>query len=113
MDLIISTIVFFMAASYLRRYLDGEGLAKGMTRGHAGIYTRLLGVMGFRRDGRFYARKNSGSTTDSANLGRSVATAESDRTDATATAKLKKPSHCGGLLNDEPPKPCRNQVVGQ
>ena len=32
-NLIISTIVFFVAARYLRRYLDEQGLPKGVTRG--------------------------------------------------------------------------------
>jgi hypothetical protein len=32
-NLIISTIVFFMAAHYLRRYLEEQGLPKGITRG--------------------------------------------------------------------------------
>lgn len=33
LNLIISTIVFFIAAWYLNRYLDDQGIAKGMTRG--------------------------------------------------------------------------------
>jgi hypothetical protein len=32
-NLIVSTIVFFIAAGYLRRYLENQGLPKGMTRG--------------------------------------------------------------------------------
>ncbi len=32
-NLIVSTIVFFIAAGYIRRYLDEQGLPKGMTRG--------------------------------------------------------------------------------
>jgi len=32
-NLIISTIVFFVAAWYIRRYLDKQGIPKGMTRG--------------------------------------------------------------------------------
>lgn len=32
-NLIISTIVFFIAAHYIRRYLDEHGLPKGATRG--------------------------------------------------------------------------------
>ena len=32
-NLIISTLVFFIAASYLGRYLEEQGLPKGMTRG--------------------------------------------------------------------------------
>ncbi len=32
-NLIISTIVFFTAVSYLRRYLEEQGLPKGVTRG--------------------------------------------------------------------------------
>ena len=32
-NLIISTVVFFIAAWYLRRYLDEQGTPKGMTRG--------------------------------------------------------------------------------
>jgi hypothetical protein len=32
-NLIISTIVFFMSARYLHRYLEEQGLPKGMTRG--------------------------------------------------------------------------------
>jgi hypothetical protein len=32
-NLVISTIVFFIAAGYLRRYLEDQGLPKGMTRG--------------------------------------------------------------------------------
>jgi hypothetical protein len=32
-NLIISTIVFFIAAGYFRRYLAEQGLPKGMTRG--------------------------------------------------------------------------------
>jgi hypothetical protein len=31
--LIISTLVFFIAAGYLRRYLDEQDIPKGMTRG--------------------------------------------------------------------------------
>jgi predicted PurR-regulated permease PerM len=31
-NLIISTIVFFIAAWYIHRYLDEQGLPKGMTR---------------------------------------------------------------------------------
>lgn len=33
LNLIISTLVFFVAAWYLNRYLDGQGISKGMTRG--------------------------------------------------------------------------------
>lgn len=33
LNLIISTIVFFIAAWYLNRYLDDQGITKGMTRG--------------------------------------------------------------------------------
>ncbi len=32
-NLIISTIVFFIAAWYLDRYLDGQGINKSRTRG--------------------------------------------------------------------------------
>ena len=32
-NLIISTLVFIIAARYIHRYLEGEGLPKGMTRG--------------------------------------------------------------------------------
>jgi hypothetical protein len=32
-NLIISTIVFFMAVWYIRRYLEEQGIPKGMTRG--------------------------------------------------------------------------------
>lgn len=32
-DLIISTLVFFIAARYILRYLEEQGLPKGMTRG--------------------------------------------------------------------------------
>jgi fido (protein-threonine AMPylation protein) len=32
-NLVISTLVFFIAASYLHRFLEGQGLPKGMTRG--------------------------------------------------------------------------------
>ncbi len=32
-NLIISTIVFFMAVWYLRRYLDEQGIPSGATRG--------------------------------------------------------------------------------
>jgi predicted PurR-regulated permease PerM len=32
-NLIISTLVFFMAARYLHRFLERQGLPKGMTRG--------------------------------------------------------------------------------
>lgn len=33
LSLIISTIAFFIAAWYINRYLDGQGIGKGMTRG--------------------------------------------------------------------------------
>lgn len=33
MNLIISTIVFFLAAWYIRRYLDEQAIPRGMTRG--------------------------------------------------------------------------------
>jgi hypothetical protein len=33
LNLIISTLVFFVAAWYLNRYLDQQEIAKGMTRG--------------------------------------------------------------------------------
>ncbi len=33
LNLIISTIVFFIAAWYISRYLDEQGIGKGMTRG--------------------------------------------------------------------------------
>lgn len=33
LNLFISTIVFFVAAWYLNRYLDQQEIAKGMTRG--------------------------------------------------------------------------------
>jgi len=33
LNLIISTIVFFVAAWYFNRYLDQQGIPKGMTRG--------------------------------------------------------------------------------
>ena len=32
-NLIISTIVFFIAAWYIRRYLENLGISKGMSRG--------------------------------------------------------------------------------
>ncbi len=32
LDLILSTIAFFVAVHYLRRYLDEQGMPKGMTR---------------------------------------------------------------------------------
>lgn len=32
-NLVISTLVFFAAAGYLHRYLDAQGIPKGMTRG--------------------------------------------------------------------------------
>ena len=32
-NLIISTLVFFIAVWHLRRYLDEQGIPKGMTRG--------------------------------------------------------------------------------
>jgi len=32
-SLIISTIAFFMAVWYIRRYLEEQGIPKGMTRG--------------------------------------------------------------------------------
>lgn len=32
-NLIISTLVFFIVARYLQRYLEEQGLPKGMTRG--------------------------------------------------------------------------------
>ena len=32
-NLIISTIVFFIAAWYVRRYLEEQGIPKGLTRG--------------------------------------------------------------------------------
>jgi hypothetical protein len=32
-NLIVSSIAFIVAAWYIRRYLDGNGLPKGMTRG--------------------------------------------------------------------------------
>ena len=33
LSLIISTIVFFTAAWYFKRYLEAQGIPKGMTRG--------------------------------------------------------------------------------
>ena len=33
LSLLISTMVFFVAAWYLNRYLDEQGIRKGMTRG--------------------------------------------------------------------------------
>ena len=33
LSIIISTLVFFLASWYFRRYLDGQGIPKGMTRG--------------------------------------------------------------------------------
>lgn len=33
LNLFVSTIVFFIAAWYLNRYLDEQDIAKGMTRG--------------------------------------------------------------------------------
>lgn len=32
-NLVISTVVFIIAAWYANRYLDGQGIGKGMTRG--------------------------------------------------------------------------------
>lgn len=32
-NLIVSTIMFFIAAWYIHRYLDEQGIPKGMTRG--------------------------------------------------------------------------------
>ena len=32
-NLLVSTIVFFIAAWYIHRYLDEQGIPKGMTRG--------------------------------------------------------------------------------
>lgn len=32
-NLIVSTVVFFVAAWYLHRYLDDQGMPRGMTRG--------------------------------------------------------------------------------
>jgi hypothetical protein len=33
LNLVISTIIFFIAAWYAQRYLDNQGIPKGMTRG--------------------------------------------------------------------------------
>ncbi len=33
LNLILSTIAFFIAAWYINRYLDEQGISKGMTRG--------------------------------------------------------------------------------
>jgi hypothetical protein len=33
LNLVISTIVFFVAAWFVNRYLDDQGIPKGMTRG--------------------------------------------------------------------------------
>lgn len=33
LNLIVSTLVFFVAAWFLNRYLDEQGIPKGMTRG--------------------------------------------------------------------------------
>lgn len=33
LNLIVSTVVFFVAAWFLNRYLDEQGIPKGMTRG--------------------------------------------------------------------------------
>ncbi|MGC2165077.1 MAG: hypothetical protein WA632_03565 [Gallionella sp.] len=33
LNLVISTLLFFLAAWFLNRYLDEQGLPKGMTRG--------------------------------------------------------------------------------
>lgn len=35
LNLIVSTIVFFIAAWYIHRYMDEHGIPKGMTRGLA------------------------------------------------------------------------------
>jgi len=32
LSLVLSTIAFFVASFYLRRYLDDQGMPKGMTR---------------------------------------------------------------------------------
>ncbi len=32
-NLIVSTVVFFIAVWYIRRYLDEQGIPKGVTRG--------------------------------------------------------------------------------
>lgn len=41
-NLVISTIVFFIAAWFANRYLDGQGIPKGMTRGVAVFFLASL-----------------------------------------------------------------------
>ena len=47
-NLIISTIVFFIVAWFANRYLDEQGIPKGSDARHAGVSSRVSGVMGFR-----------------------------------------------------------------
>jgi len=45
------TLVFFIAAWYIRRYLDEQGIPKGMTRSLLVVGARYSGVMGSRNGG--------------------------------------------------------------
>jgi hypothetical protein len=45
-NLIISTLVFFIAARYINRYLDEQGIPKGMTRGILVLTLALLAAWG-------------------------------------------------------------------
>ena len=50
-NLIISTIVFFIVAWYVRRFLDGQDFSNGKKTGHTGVYICLPSVMGCGRSG--------------------------------------------------------------
>lgn len=45
-NLIISTLVFFIAARYIKRYLNEQGIPEGMTRGILVLTLALLAAWG-------------------------------------------------------------------
>ena len=51
-NIIISTIVFIIAAWWIRRYLDEQGFPHGMTRGLLVLYIGVRSFLGVWRAGR-------------------------------------------------------------
>lgn len=57
-NLIISTIIFVIAAWFIKRYLDELGIPKGMTRGLGVFMAAYLNFVVLRRGCRLGASKN-------------------------------------------------------
>jgi len=57
-NVLISTVVFVVAAWYARRFLEEQGIPKGIARGLAVFMLAYLCLLGIGRGSGFYSRKN-------------------------------------------------------